>query len=58
MLTFVLCDQLESNSNVVIGTMAEHKIRTEKYSDTCQYKIKFALTFSRNDQTLAIEICT
>ena len=37
--------------------MIEHEIRTEKCSDTCQHKIKFALTFSRNDQTL-VEICT
>ena len=35
----------------------EHEIRTEKYSDTCQHKIKCALTFSRNEQTL-VEICT
>ena len=34
----------------------EHEIRTKKWSDKCQHKIKFALTFSRNDQTL-IEIC-
>ena len=31
---------------------AEHDIRSEKCSDTCQYKIKFVLTFGKNDQTL------
>ena len=38
-------------------SLTEHEIKTEKCLDTCQYKIKFALTFSRNDQTL-VEICT
>ena len=36
---------------------AGHEIRTEKCSDACQHKVKFALTFSGNDQTL-VEICT
>ena len=35
---------------------SEHDIRSEKCSDTCQYKIKFVLTFAKNDQTL-VEIC-
>ena len=49
---------VENNSIYIIRTwcITEHEIRTEKCSDTCQHKIKFVLTFSRNDQTL-IEIC-
>ena len=31
---------------------SDHEIRTEKCSDTCQHKIKCALTFSGNDRTL------
>ena len=30
----------------------ELEIRTEKCSDTCQYNIKFVLTFTKNDLTL------
>ena len=30
----------------------ELEIRSEKCSDTCQYKIKFALTFAKSDLTL------
>ena len=40
-----------------ISCVPEHEIRIEKCSDTCQYKIEFVLTFSKNDQTL-VEICT
>ena len=36
---------------------AEHDIRTEKCLDICQHKIKFVLTFAKNDQTL-VEIFT
>ena len=32
-------------------------MRTEKYLDTCQHKIKFVLTFLKNDQA-SVEICT
>ena len=35
----------------------EHEIRTEKCLDTCQHKIKFVLTFAKNDLTL-VEIST
>ena len=31
---------------------ARHEIKTNKCSDTCQYKIKFVLTFIKNDLTL------
>ena len=30
----------------------EHEIRTEKCSDTCHHKMKFVLTFTKNDLTL------
>ena len=36
--------------------ITEHEIRTEKCLDICQYKIKFVLTFVKNDQTL-VEVC-
>ena len=36
--------------------MPEHGIRNEKCLGTCQRKIKFVLTFAKNDQTL-VEIC-
>ena len=35
----------------------EHEIRNEKCLDTCQHKIKFVLTFAKNNLTL-VEICT
>ena len=30
----------------------EHEIRAEKCSDTCHHKMKFVLTFTKNDLTL------
>ena len=30
----------------------EHEIRTEKCLDTCHHKMKFVLTFTKNDLTL------
>ena len=35
----------------------KHDIRSEECSDTCQHKIKFVLTFAKNDQTLVEIIC-
>lgn len=42
------------NSLLLCTYITEHEIRTEKCS---QHKIKFVLTFFRNDLTL-VEICT
>ena len=53
-IVFLTFKSLLQAENSMTGT--EHEIRTEKCSDTCQHKIKFVLTFSRNDQML-IEIC-
>ena len=36
---------------------AEHEIRTEKCSDTCQHKIKFVLTFSKKRSDISRNMC-
>ena len=37
---------------VYVYYMSEHEIRAEKCSDTCHHKMKFVLTFTKNDLTL------
>ena len=43
----------EKKEYKVNNQLAEHDVRTEKCSDTCQHNIKFVLTFAKKDLTLA-----
>jgi len=55
--TIFKCNSLPPQKFCSIQYFAEHETGTEKYLDTCQCKIKFVLTFAKNDYAL-VEICT